>query len=209
MFTGLIRDVGRLDAVETAAGGDRRLVVATRLDTTSLVSGASVAVAGVCLTVVGRGESWLAFDVSAESLARTTIGDWAEGDPVNLEPSLRLGDELGGHLVFGHVDGVAVVEAVTETGEARDLWLAATRALAPFLAEKGSVAVDGASMTVNAVADGGDASRFRLTIVPETLRATTLGAAAPGTRCHIEVDMLARYVQRALIAQQPGSGASP
>ena len=202
MFTGIITDLGRLRAVET--GGDARLVVETGYDTETIVIGASIACSGACLTVVDRGPDWFAADVSAETLSKTTLGDWEPGTAVNLERALRLGEELGGHLVQGHVDGVAEVLERAEEGGSLRLAFTAPAALMPFIAAKGSVTLDGVSLTVNRVQDTpGDRGRFEVNVIPHTAAVTTLGAGHPGTRVNLEIDLLARYVQRLQTREKP------
>ncbi|HEY1614890.1 MAG TPA: riboflavin synthase [Rhizomicrobium sp.] len=193
MFTGIITDVGQVRHVEMR--GDTHVVIATRYEVARMEIGASIACAGVCLTVVDRGddtERWFAVTVSAETLARTTIGGWGVGRRVNLERPLKVGDELGGHIVSGHVDGVAEIISVAKDGESSRMTFAAPESLARFVASKGSVALDGVSLTVNEV----DGARFGVNIIPHTLSATTLGTAAPGGRVNLEIDVLARYVSR-------------
>ena len=190
MFTGIISDRGELRAIEGES--DKRLVIATSYPVESIAIGASIACSGVCLTVVDRRADWLAFDVSAETLACTTLGDWRVGAAVNLERPLTLDDELGGHMVLGHVDGVARIEASDAEGDSRRLSLAAPEALAGFIAAKGSVAVDGVSLTVNRV----ESTVFEVNIIPHTLAVTTLGERRLGDRVNLEIDVLARYVAR-------------
>ncbi len=190
MFTGIISDRGELRAIEGES--DKRLVIATSYPVESIAIGASIACSGVCLTVVDRRADWLAFDVSAETLACTTLGDWRVGAAVNLERPLTLDDELGGHMVLGHVDGVARIEASDAEGDSRRLSLAAPEALAGFIAAKGSVAVDGVSLTVNRV----ESTVFEVNIIPHTLAVTTLGEIRLGDRVNLEIDVLARYVAR-------------
>ncbi len=190
MFTGIISDKGVLRAVAGAA--DKRLVIATAYDVESIALGASVACSGVCLTVVDSGGDWLAFDVSAETLSATTLGGWRVGAGVNLERPLTLGDELGGHMVLGHVDDVATVEASEAVGDCKRLSVAAPEALAGFIAAKGSVTLDGVSLTVNRVDD----VVFEVNIIPHTLSVTTLGQLSAGQRVNLEIDVLARYVAR-------------
>ena len=190
MFTGIISDRGELRAIEGES--DKRLVIATSYPVESIAIGASIACSGVCLTVVDRRADWLAFDVSAETLACTTLGDWRVGAAVNLERPLTLDDELGGHMVLGHVDGVARIEASDAAGDSRRLSLAAPEALAGFIAAKGSVAVDGVSLTVNRV----ESTVFEVNIIPHTLAVTTLGERRLGDRVNLEIDVLARYVAR-------------
>lgn len=200
MFTGIITDLGVVKAVEApdSTTADARFVIETGYDTAAIPDGASIACSGVCLTVVDRGAGWFAADVSAETLSRSTLGDWRAGAPVNLERPLKLGDELGGHMVSGHVDGVAVVrERQAEQGSLR-LSVQVPPELAKFIASKGSVALDGVSLTVNEV----DGTTFGVNIIPHTAEVTTLGGKQPGDRVNLEIDMLARYVQRLLAATE-------
>jgi len=193
MFTGIITDVGRVVALSRP--GDLRVRIATTFDALRLDLGASVACDGVCLTVVGRGGGeapWFEVDVSAETVAKTTVGDWGPGRGVNLERALRVGDELGGHIVQGHVDGVAEVVAVTAEGASTRVRLRAPGPLAGFLAPKGSVALNGTSLTVNEVAG----AEFGINLIPHTKLVTTWGRVAAGDRVNLEVDTLARYVAR-------------
>lgn len=190
MFTGIITDIGRVRAVERQ--GDTRFTIGTAFAMETVPIGASIACNGVCLTVVEKGEGWFAVQASAETLSKTTLGDWAEGTPINLERSLKLGDELGGHLVYGHVDGVATVAEVRPDGDSLRLTFQAPDALARYVAPKGSVALDGVSLTVNEV----DGARFGINIIPHTQTATTFGNLRPGDRVNMEADMLARYVAR-------------
>ncbi len=197
MFTGIITDLGRLRAIRP--GGDTRLVIETDYDTSGIEIGASIACSGTCLTVVETGPDCFAADVSAETLSRTTLGDWQPGDPVNLEASLRLGDELGGHLVSGHVDATAEILERRPEGDSQRFVFRAPAEVAPFIASKGSVALDGVSLTVNEVEDeAGGGVRFGVNIIPHTAEKTSFGAARPGQRVNLEIDMLARYVQRQL-----------
>ena len=196
MFTGIITDIG--EVVEKTVRGDVRFRIATSYPVESIDLGASVACSGVCLTVVERGmdgnRGWLAFDASAETLDRTILKNWAVGSRVNLERALKVGDELGGHIVSGHVDGVAeVISATPENASVR--WrFRAPDALAPFIAPKGSVALDGVSLTVNEV----DGATFGVNIIPHTAAMTGFGTLQPGDRVNIEIDTLARYVARML-----------
>ena len=192
MFTGIITDLGRVRAI--TPGGDTRIEVSTSLDTARMAIGASVCCSGVCLTVVETGEGWFAADVSAETLACATLGDWAAGAAVNLERPLAAGDELGGHVVSGHVDGVARVVSAAPEGDSLRMVFEAPEDLSRFIAAKGSVAVDGVSLTVNEV----DGARFRVNVIPHTRAVTTLGRLAPGDTVNLEIDMLARYVARLL-----------
>ena len=194
MFTGIVTDIGTVLAVREA--GDRRVEIGTPFDARELDLGASVACSGVCLTVVDRSQGMFAVDVSAETLSLTAAGHWAEGARLNLERSLRVGDELGGHIVLGHIDGVGVVEAVEPDGGSTRLTIRAPDALASYLARKGSVAVDGVSLTVNGVEDRADGTRFTLNLIPHTWGATTLQALAPGDEVNLEADPMARYMGR-------------
>ncbi len=196
MFTGIISDLGRVRAVE--ARGDTRLTIETGYDTETIETGASIACSGACLTVVDKGPNWFGADVSAETLSKTTLGDWAPGTAVNLERALKLGDELGGHLVSGHVDGIAEVSERVEEGGSLRLAFTAAAALMPLIAAKGSVTLDGVSLTVNSVEDAAGGGRFEVNIIPHTAAVTTLGACRPGSRVNLEIDLLARYVQRLL-----------
>ncbi|MBM3600353.1 MAG: riboflavin synthase [Alphaproteobacteria bacterium] len=191
MFTGIISDLGRVRAIERR-GADARVVIETGYDTGTIDMGASIACSGPCLTVVGKDRGWFAVDVSAETLRLTTIGEWAVGRRINLERALRLGDELGGHLVSGHVDGIAELVGAEPEGEGMRLEVAVPQPLARYVATKGSVALDGVSLTVNWV----DGARFGVMIIPHTQRMTTLGEAGKGTRMNLEIDLLARYVER-------------
>jgi riboflavin synthase len=194
MFTGIITDIGRIVGVEQK--GDLRLRIGTAYDTASIDMGASIACSGVCLTVVDKGPDWFAVEVSAETLSRTA-GDWAEGRPLNLERALRVGDELGGHIVTGHVDGVGTVVEITPEGDSTRVAIAAPAALAPYIAAKGSVALDGISLTVNEVSDLADGDvRFGLNIIPHTQAMTTWGGLSVGAKVNIEIDVLARYLGR-------------
>lgn len=190
MFTGIVTDVGRVRSVRR--GGDLRLEIETAYDTMQIDTGASVACAGACLTVVDKGPGWFAVNASNETLARTTVGRWQPGTRANLERSLRVGDELGGHIVLGHVDGVAEVVGRRAEGESVRFTFRVPAALSPFVAPKGSVALDGVSLTVNEV----EGAAFGVNIIPHTQRMTTFGALAVGDAVNVEVDVLARYVAR-------------
>ena len=190
MFTGIITDLGRVRAVER--GNETRFEIATSYDTASIAAGASIACSGPCLTVIDRGEGWFAVEASAETISRTTLGAWRQGVAVNLERSLKLGDEFGGHIVFGHVDGTVTLARQTASGDSVIFDFEAPASLLAYLAPKGSVALDGVSLTVNAV----EADAFSVNIIPHTLRNTTFGAAETGDRLNLEIDMLARYVAR-------------
>ncbi len=195
MFTGIITDLGRVRQVEDK--GDARFVFETAYDTAEIVLGASIACSGPCLTVVDKGPGWFAADVSAETLSKTTLGGWCPGAPVNLERALKIGDELGGHLVSGHVDGIAEVVSRRAEGDSQRFQFRAPAALAAYIAPKGSVALDGVSLTVNEVEDeDGGAVRFGVNIVPHTAQRTTFGTLEPGARVNLEIDLMARYLQR-------------
>jgi riboflavin synthase len=197
MFTGIVQDVGRIIALEMV-GGDARLTVGVeRLDLSRTAVGDSIAVAGVCLTAVALEARAFSADVSRETLAVTTMSAWRVGRRVNLEPALRAGDALGGHLVSGHVDGVAEVRARLEQARSQQFRIQVPAALARYLARKGSVALDGVSLTVNDVGQ----QEFEVNLIPHTLDVTTLGELAPGDHVNIEVDLMARYAERLLVAQ--------
>lgn len=191
MFTGLITDFGQVRSVTPSAGG-ARLVVETGYDMDAVAIGASIACSGACMTVVEKGEGWFAVDVSAESMARTTIGGWKQGTRINLEQSLRMGDELGGHLVTGHVDAVTTVLDRRLDGDSIRFSLRIPENYEGFIASKGSVALDGVSLTVNEVETGS----FGVNIIPHTAERTTFGALAAGDAVNLEVDLIARYVAR-------------
>jgi riboflavin synthase len=200
MFTGIITDVGRIEAVE--ARGDLRVRIACGDAAADAELGASIACSGVCLTLVDKGEGWFAVDVSAETQSRTAPGLWTEGASLNLERALKVGDELGGHIVTGHVDGIGEIAAVEPVGESLRLGIVAGRELAPYIAAKGSIALDGVSLTVNEVeslAGGGIA--FSVNIIPHTAAQTSLGNLAAGRRVNIEIDILARYLGRMIDAR--------
>ena len=196
MFTGIIQDVGRIVALATVGGDTRLSVACERLDLARVAIGDSIAVSGVCLTVVGLSRAPSAADVSRETLALTTIGDWHVGRRVNLEPALRAGDALGGHLVSGHVDGVAQVVARADDARSLRFRFRVPEALARYVARKGSMALDGVSLTVNAVEQG----EFEVNLVPHTLAVTTLAELATGDRVNLEIDLIARYTERLLAA---------
>jgi len=204
MFTGIITDKGRIEAVE--ARGDLRVRIACGYDMAGLDLGASVACSGVCLTVVDKGadgeRGWFAVDVSGETQSRTAPGLWSQGRTLNLERALKVGDELGGHIVTGHVDGLGEVAAVEPTGDSIRLGLMADAALAPYVAAKGSIALDGVSLTVNEVESlPGGGVAFLVNIIPHTAAQTGFGAVKPGDKVNIEIDILARYLGRMLDAR--------
>ena len=191
MFTGIVTDVGRVRAV-LDTNRDRRFEIETAYDLTTVEIGASVSHAGCCLTVVEKGEGWLAVEVSGETLSMTTLGEWTAGRKVNLERAARVGDELGGHIVSGHVDGVGEVLSVEPEGGSRRVRIRVPRPLHRYIAPKGSIAVEGVSLTVNEVED----DVFGVNLIPHTWEVTTLGELAPGVRVNLEIDMLARYLAR-------------
>ena len=194
MFTGIITDIGTVRSAEQR--GDLRLTIGTGYDTATIDLGASIACSGACLTVVDKGPDWFAVDVSAESVSRTAPGLWADGARLNLERALRLGDELGGHLVTGHVDGVGEVIGICPEGASTRIGIRAPADLAPYIAAKGSITLDGVSLTVNDVCDKDDGTHFSVNIIPHTAAHTTLGEVAVGRPLNIEIDVLARYLKR-------------
>jgi riboflavin synthase len=197
MFTGIVTDIGTVRSAEQR--GDLRLTIACGYDMATVGLGASIACSGVCLTVVDKGEDWFAVDVSGETVSRTAANLWREGAKLNLERSLRLGDELGGHIVTGHVDAVADVVGACPEGDSVRVGLSVPRALSPMIAAKGSIALDGVSLTVNDVRDAEDGStHFSVNIIPHTAHQTTLHDLAPGRQLNVEVDVLARYIDRML-----------
>ena len=191
MFTGIVTDVGRVRAVRET-NRDRRYEIETAYDVATIDMGASISHAGCCLTVVEKGEGWFAVEVSAETLSKTTLDRWTEGHLVNLERAARLGDEMGGHIVSGHVDGLGEVLSVEPEGGSHRIRIRAPRPLHRLIAPKGSITVEGVSLTVNAVED----DVFGLNIIPHTWEVTTLGEMKPGYRVNLEIDMLARYLAR-------------
>lgn len=195
MFTGIIQDIGTIRAIEKK--GDWRLEIQTALDLAARPIGASIACGGCCLTVIEKGPDWFAAEVSQESLSITTIGDWQVGTKINLEPSLRMGDELGGHFVFGHVDAIALIQSITSEGESFRFEIEVPAAYQHLIAAKGSVTLDGISLTVNAV----KSNVFTVNIIPHTWMHTTMGLKKPFDHLNFEVDMLARYMARMLEAQ--------
>lgn len=194
MFTGIITDIGTIRSVEQR--GDTRIVIETAYDLDTVEIGASIACSGVCLTVVDKGPGWFAVDASGETLSRTALGSWKAGSQVNLERALKLGDELGGHIVTGHVDGVGKVASITPEGASRRIQFLGPKALAPYIAQKGSVTIDGVSLTVNGVEDAADGVLFDVNVIPHTQSCTTLGQIKVGDSINIEIDVLARYVSR-------------
>lgn len=194
MFTGIVTDVGTIASVEDR--GDVRVRVSTAYDMASVDLGASIACSGVCLTVVDKGQGWFAVDISGETISRSA-DRWREGSQLNLERALKLGDELGGHIVTGHVDGVGEVVEIRSDGDSKRINVAVPSALAPFVATKGSITIDGVSLTVNEVEDREDGTaNFGINLIPHTQSVTTLGDLAPGHTVNLEIDVLARYLQR-------------
>jgi riboflavin synthase len=193
MFTGIVTDVGQVRHIEKR--GDTHIVIATQYDVGAIDIGASIACSGICLTLVDKGHAkdrWFAVTASAETVARTTLGAWKAGDPVNLERPLRVGDELGGHIVTGHVDDTATILRIEPEGESVRMTFEVPASLARYIAPKGSIALDGVSLTVNEV----DGRRFGVNIIPHTAEVTTFGRARAGARVNLEVDLFARYVAR-------------
>lgn len=195
MFTGIVSDIGTVTGVERR--GDLRITVATRYDMNGVALGASIACSGVCLTVVDKGADWFSADVSAESVACTARRAWVQGATLNLERAMRIGDELGGHIVTGHVDGVGEVVGIADEGDSHRVTIAAPAGLAPYIAAKGSITVDGVSLTVNSVEDQADQRAVvGLNIIPHSWSVTTLGRLARGDWVNLEIDVLARYLSR-------------
>ena len=194
MFTGIISDIGTIERVE--ALGDTRVVIRSGYDSATIDLGASIACSGVCLTVVDKGPGWFAVDVSGETISRTAQGQWTAGRRLNLERALRLGEELGGHIVTGHVDGIGEVVSVVEEGGSHRVRVQAGPEIAPFVAPKGSITLDGVSLTVNEVEDGPHGVTIGVNIIPHTAAVTTFGDLAAGNAINIEIDVLARYLQR-------------
>lgn len=192
MFTGIITDIAKVRSIEKT--GDTRFEFTTSFDTTKVDLGASIACNGACMTVIETGDDWFAIEASAESLDKTTLGDLSVGSNVNLEQATRVGDELGGHIVSGHVDGVAVLTKRIPEGDSLRLTFEVPEAFAKYIASKGSVTLEGVSLTVNEV----DGNTFGINLIPHTQTHTTLGSKHPGDRINFEIDMLARYVARML-----------
>ena len=200
MFTGIVTDVGIVRSAEQR--GDLRLVIGTAYDLDSVDLGASISCSGVCLTVVDTGNDWFAVDVSGETISRSAADHWRDGARLNLERALRLGDELGGHIVTGHVDAVAEVVGSCPEGDSTRIGIRAPSDLAPMIAPKGSITLDGVSLTVNEVREADDGStHFAVNIIPHTAQHTTLGELGEGQQLNVEVDVLARYIDRMLAAR--------
>ena len=196
MFTGIVTDVGEVVSAEQR--GDLRLRIRTGYDLSNVDLGASIACSGVCLTVVDKGDDWFAVDVSAETVSKTARDQWAEGARLNLERPLRIGDELGGHIVTGHVDIVGEVIGVCAEGDSSRIGVRVDRSLAPAIAQKGSITLDGVSLTVNDVRDAEDGTHFSVNIIPHTAKETTLGDLVQGRQLNVEIDVIARYIDRML-----------
>ncbi len=194
MFTGIVTDLGVVRRIVRGEGREARFEIASGDDTSTIAIGASIAHNGVCLTIIEVGPDWHAVEASAETLSKTTLGGWREGSKVNLERALKVGDELGGHIVSGHVDGVAKVVDIRPENESLRFTFESPADLACFVAPKGSVALDGVSLTVNEV----DGRRFGINVIPHTQSVTTFGTYRPGDEVNMEIDMLARYVARLL-----------
>lgn len=198
MFTGIITDVGRVRSMVKT--GDTRIEITTRFDTDSIDIGASICCSGACMTVVERRDDWFAVEASAETLSKTVLGTWAEGTEVNLERALKAGDEMGGHVVSGHVDGTAEVTDLSEEGDSLRVTFKIVDSLKQFIAPKGSVTINGVSLTVNEVDD----ASFGINLIAHTQAETTLGKLSPGDVVNVEIDMLARYVARLLEIEKLG-----
>jgi riboflavin synthase len=194
MFTGIITDIGTIRSATQR--GDLRLVIDCKYDMETVAIGASIACSGACLTVVAKDAHSFAVDLSAETVARTAAGLWVEGGRLNLERALKVGDELGGHIVTGHVDGIGTVQGLCPEGDSHRVGIEVPQAIAPYIAPKGSITLDGVSLTVNDVRDEDGKTHFSVNIIPHTWDVTTLGALAPGRQVNLEIDILARYLGR-------------
>ena len=194
MFTGIITDIGTVRKAEQR--GDLRLTIGCGYDMDTVDLGASIACSGACLTVVDKGQDWFAVDVSKETVSKTADALWVEGARLNLERALRVGDELGGHIVTGHVDAVATVTRADEVGGSIDVTIEAPRSLGGAIAPKGSICLDGVSLTVNEVEDAGETTRFTINLIPHTADHTTFGGISAGRKLNLEIDVLARYLKR-------------
>ncbi|HEY1125199.1 MAG TPA: riboflavin synthase [Sphingobium sp.] len=194
MFTGIITDIGTVRSAEQR--GDLRLVIGCHYEMDGVAIGASIACSGCCLTVVDKGADWFAVDLSAETMSKTATGAWETGAQLNLERALKIGDELGGHIVTGHVDGIGQVLDITVEGDSHRVTIGVPAKLAPYIAPKGSITVDGVSLTVNEVRDSGGTTSFTVNLIPHTFAVTTLGALSEGKAVNLEIDVLARYLAR-------------
>jgi len=199
MFTGIVTDVGTVRSAEQR--GDIRLQITCGYDVATVDLGTSIACSGVCLTVVDKGKDWFGVDLSAETVSRTAADLWREGAKLNLERSLRMGDELGGHIVTGHIDAVGKVFEASPEGDSMRITVEVPANLGPMIAAKGSISLDGVSLTVNRVEDAGDVTRFTANLIPHTARETTFGEVPAGRQLNVEVDVLARYIHRMLAAR--------
>ena len=195
MFTGIITDIGTIRSTDQR--GDLRCVIDCHYDTSTIDLGASIACSGVCLTVVDKGADWFSVDISAESVKRSAPGSWTVGRRLNLERALKIGDELGGHIVTGHVDGVGMVLGICPEGDSHRVGVQVDKAIAPFIAVKGSITIDGVSLTVNEVEDQSDGTaHFAVNIIPHTWAVTAFGNLEQGQKVNLEIDVLARYLAR-------------
>ncbi|MEO7411138.1 MAG: riboflavin synthase [Sphingomicrobium sp.] len=194
MFTGIITDIGTVRSVEQR--GDLRLTISTGYDPATIDLGASIACSGVCLTVVDKGADWFAVDVSQESVSRTAAALWQEGARLNLERALRMGDELGGHIVTGHIDGIGAVTSTVPDGASTRITIQVPRDLGRFIAAKGSITLDGVSLTVNEITDDAGNTHFTINLIPHSSEHTTLGSLSAGKSVNVEIDVLARYLKR-------------
>ena len=194
MFTGIITDIGTIRSVEQR--GDLRIVIDCGYDMAGVAIGASIACSGACMTVVDKAPGWFAVDMSGESVSRTAHGLWTVGNRLNLERAMKIGDELGGHIVTGHVDGIGEVIGLCPEGDSRRIGIRVPESIAPFVAPKGSITIDGVSLTVNDVCDADDGTHFSVNIIPHTAAVTTLGALVAGGSVNLEIDILARYLAR-------------
>jgi riboflavin synthase len=194
MFTGIVTDVGTVE--KRIKTGDTRFIFKTIYDTSTIDFGASIACSGVCLTVVDKGGDWFAADVSEETLSCTNLNDWSEGTKINLERALKVGDELGGHIVTGHVDEVGEIMSMLPEGDSLRMIFSVSKKIGWFIAEKGSVTINGVSLTVNEVKDNGEMTSFGINIIPHTQEKTSFAASKIGDKVNLEIDVLARYVAR-------------
>lgn len=195
MFTGIITDIGNITKIEQR--GDLRARIRCGYDMAGVAIGASIACSGACLTVVGKGQDWFDVDISAETVSKTAGNRWVEGGQINLERALKVGDELGGHIVTGHVDAVGTLVSIDQEGDSLRVVVSAPQSLAPYIAAKGSITVDGVSLTINSHDDQSDGSvHFGLNIIPHTAEATTFGQWKSGDEVNLEIDVLARYLKR-------------
>lgn len=199
MFTGLIQDIGHIKEINEGSG-DTLIKVHTGIDLNTIDIGASIACNGVCLTAIDKGESWFSVEASAETLSKTELGNWSNETRINIETSLKMGDEIGGHFVFGHVDGLASLAKIIPSGDSYVLDIQPPPELMPYIAQKGSIALNGVSLTVNAVFD----EYFQINIIPHTWEHTNLKEKKLGEHLNIEIDMLARYVQRMMKFNKAG-----